>query len=201
MIEIVPKKPTRRQQLWVCVIGLLFLADFIVCGYEPSYARLKALGEARAEQHRIIATAAAQSRELPSLQQRLTNAKEIVEHYEAYVPAEASLGTFLQRIAFMMTTHRLADQVVMPGKETEADGVRCISIHMTCTGTLKDVFGFFRDFQTMDRLVRIDRVALVNDSGFTGRIKLETEAVIFYRPSEGSGASDRSSQNGAVNDA
>jgi hypothetical protein len=36
--------------------------------------------------------------------------------------------------------------------------------------------------QSLDRLVRIEHVELVNDSDFTGEVSLQTKVVIYYRP-------------------
>ena len=81
-----------------------------------------------------------------------------------------------------MTEHRLTDQVVVPGKEVESEGVGCVPVHVNCKGSLKDIFSFFHDLQAMDRLVRIEKVTLQNDRDFTGCVSMDTDAVIFYRP-------------------
>lgn len=182
MSNMAPRRSSRRQQAWLYAVAVLFCADFVFYGYMPSYKRLQSLREAEMQQTRLIETAAAQSKELPALKVRLTSTEQIVEHYESYVPAEVSSGLFLQEIARIMTEHHLADQVVVPGKEAESDGVGCIPVRVNCTGSLKDIFGFFRDFQAMDRLVRVEKVILQNDRDFTGRVTMDTDAVIFYRP-------------------
>jgi Tfp pilus assembly protein PilO len=182
MTNRAPGKSIRKQQMWLYIVSVLFCADFVFYGYMPSHKRLQFLREAGAQQIRTIRTAAAQGKELPALKTRLEDVTQIVAHYDAYVPQGASLGLFLQEIARIMTTHHLADQVVAPGKETEAGAVRGIPIQLSCRGSLKDIFGFFRDVEAMDRLVRIQKVALQNDVDFLGHVAMETEAVIFYRP-------------------
>jgi Tfp pilus assembly protein PilO len=170
-----------RQQIWVCAIALLFVSDFVFCGYIPSENRLQALERARLQQEDLIRMAGAQSEELPRLRRRLQDTSRVVERYETYVPAEGTLGPFLQQIAGIMTARHLADQVVVPGKEWSDEGVNCIPVHTTCSGSLVDVFGFFSDLQALDRLVRIGQVTLTNDSGFTGRLSIQIEATIFYQ--------------------
>lgn len=175
-------KQGRKQRTWLYVVAVLFCADFIFYGYTPSHKRLQSLQAARVQQEQMVQMAAAQSKELPALRTRLENVEQIVAHYDSYVPEDASQGGFLQEIAQIMTEHHLVDQVVVPGKEVDSEGIRCIPIHMTCKGNLKDVFNLFHDLQGLDRLVRIERVVLQNDRDFTGRISLETDAVIFHRP-------------------
>jgi Tfp pilus assembly protein PilO len=170
----------RNQQIWVCVVAGLFLCDFVLCGYLPSQRRLEALRKARARQSQTIQMAAAQGAELPALRRRLQTVQETVERYDACVPAERALGTFLQQIASIMTQHRLTDQVVVPGNEVSADGLSCIPVQITCRGNLADMFLFFNGLQALDRLVRFERVVLQNDDEFSGRARMQTDAVIFY---------------------
>jgi Tfp pilus assembly protein PilO len=179
-----------RQQLWVCAIALLFVSDFVFCGYLPSQNRLQALERARVQQQSLIRMAAAQGEELPRLRRRLQDTSRVVERYETYVPAEGALGTFLQQIAGIMTARHLADQVVVPGKEWAGEGVNGIPVHMTCSGVLADVFGFFNDLQALNRLVRLGQVTLTNDSGFTGRLSVQIEATIFYQAPKSGRAGD-----------
>lgn len=181
MNEMTVRRSGRRQQAWVYVIAFLFCADFVFYGYMPSHRRMETLRTSRGQQAGMIQMAAAQSKELPALKLRLKNVQKVVEHYDAYIPQEASLGVFLQEIARIMTEHRLTDQVVVPGQEVESNGVGCVPVHINCKGSLKDLFGFFRDFQALERLVRIESVVLKNDSEYTGRISLETDAVVFYQ--------------------
>ncbi len=182
MSTMAPRKSGRRQQVWLYAVAVLFCADFVFYGYTPCHKRLQSLRDAEIQQRRLIETASAQSKELPAIKARLADVQQVVEHYESYVPGEVSLGLFLQDIARIMTEHHLADQVVVPGKEEESNGVGCISVHVNCRGSLKDLFSFFHDFQSMDRLVRIEKVILQNDRDFTGRVSMDTDAVIFYRP-------------------
>ena len=182
MTETRSSRIRRKQQRWIYIVGVLFIGDFVFYGYMPSQQRLRSLKEAQTRQERMIETAAAQGKELPALKLRLRNVEKLVEHYEAYVPEDGSLSTFLQEIARIMTEHHLADQVFEPGKEVQSEGVNCIPVRMNCKGSLNEIFGFFRDFQAIDRLVRIEKAVLKNDSGLSGQVAMQTEAVIFYRP-------------------
>jgi Tfp pilus assembly protein PilO len=182
MSDMTSKRSSRKQQAWLYAIAVLFCADFVFYGYMPSHKRLQSLQQAEFQQRRMIETAAAQSKELPALKTRLKNVEQIVEHYESYVPQEESSGVFLQEIARIMTEHDLTDQVVVPGREVESEGIRCIPVRVNCRGNLKDIFSFFHAFQAMERLVRIQKVMLQNDRDFTGNVSMDTQAVIFYRP-------------------
>jgi Tfp pilus assembly protein PilO len=204
MNTIWSKMSCRKRQMWVYLVGALFIIDFVFYGYLPSQRRLRSLHSATTRQVHLIRTAAAQSRELPKLKLRLKNVEEVVDNYEAHVPAERALGKFLQEIARIMDQHNLADQVVVPQSEIACAGANCIPVHMNCRGSLKEVFGFFTDFQAMGRTVRIEKVTLKNDSEYSGQVSMHTEAVIFYHPQRQQTNSDLASdtsREGVRNDA
>jgi Tfp pilus assembly protein PilO len=169
----------RKQQMWVYIIAGLFVCDFVLCGYIPSHQRLTTLQRTRAQQKQLIDMAAAQSAELPGLERRLRGMEKAVEGFDVRVPGDRALGTFLQQMAGMMTDCRLAEQVVLPGKEWKTDELNCVPVHVACKGTLTDIFDFFKKLQTSDRLVRLEKVVLENDTDLTGQVSLQVEAVIF----------------------
>jgi Tfp pilus assembly protein PilO len=180
MKEPVLKGQGQRRQLWVYAVAVLFCADFVFYGYLPSRKRLLSLQQSQAQQQRMIQASATQSKELPALKGRLRDVEQIAQHYDSYVPKEALLGGFLQEIARIMTEHHLADQVVVPGREIQPGVLWRIPIHINCRGSLKDIFGFFREFQAMDRLVRIEKVTLQNGQDLQGQVSMQADAVIFY---------------------
>ncbi len=173
------KLSLRKQQMWVYIIAGLFVCDFVACGYIPSRQRLLTLERVWAQQRKTIATAAAQSAELPGLERRLRDMKQVVEDFDRRVPADRASGTFLQQIVGIMTDCRLAEQVVLPGKEVKTEELNCVPIHVACKGTLTDIFRFFTRLQSLDRLVRVEKVALDNDTDLAGQISMQVEAVIF----------------------
>jgi type IV pilus assembly protein PilO len=172
----------QRQQIWVCVVGVLFLADFVFYGYLPSHRRLQSLRQGKLQEERLIQTARSRQQALPELEQSLKATQEAVANFEDNVPAERALGLFLNQIASIMTEHALTDQEVVPGNEIAVDNLNCIPVQMQCKGSLQGVFGFFNDLQRLGRLVRIEKVELKDDGNFLGHITMQTKAVIFYRP-------------------
>jgi len=178
------KLSLRKQQMWVYIIAALFVCDFVACGYLPSRQRLSSLERVWTQQRKTIAMAAAQSAELPGLERRLRDMKKAVEGFDLRVPADRALGTFLQQIAGIMTDCRLAEQVVLPGKELKSNDLNCVPIHVACKGTLSDMFRFFTKLQSLDRLVRVEKVAMENDSDLTGQISVQVEAIIFEQSSK-----------------
>lgn len=168
--------------MWIYIIAVILVADFVLFGYLPSHQRMKSIRQAKTEQALAIARAAAETEQLPILREQLQKLQAEASDYEASVPAEQSLGTFLQQITRLMTEHNLTDQVVAPGAEIRAEGLHCIPVDVKCKGKLAHLFEFYRRLQSMDRLVRIEHVELVNDPDFTGKVSMQTKAVVYYGP-------------------
>jgi len=160
----------------------MLIADFVLFGFLPSYNRMRSLKQAKAEQMRAITQASAQAEELSIVEQQLQKLQAKVGKYQQSVPSERELGAFLKQIASIMTDHGLIDQVVAPAAETQNGSLNCIPINMKCKGKLAQIFEFYKRLQTSGRLVRIEKVKLVNDTDFEGLVSLETGAVIYYRP-------------------
>lgn len=177
----------KRQQIAICVIAVLLVADFILFGYLPSYRRLKELEQAKAKQGLTIAEAQRRSGQLPILKGRLLELQKATVNHERQIPDNRDLGVFLQRIANLMNEHNLKEQQVQPGSEIEGEVLNCIPVNMQCKGKLAQIFEFYRRLQEMGRLVRIEQVKLVNDSGFNGEVSMQTSASVYYRTQAGRG--------------
>jgi len=172
----------KKQQLTICVVAVMLIADFLWFGCLPLWKTMRAIKQTKAALRVVIAKGTIGSRQLPVLKEQLQKLQETVSNYEVNVPTQRDLGGFLQQIANLMTDHNLSEQVVAPSKEIEADGLSCIPIKMKCKGRLAQVFQFYKRLQRLDRLVRVEQVKLVNDSDFSGEVSMETQAVIYYRP-------------------
>ena len=171
-----------KQQLAICVVAAMLIADFLWFGCLPLWKTRRAIKQTETALKGVIAKGAVSSRQLPVLKEQLQKLQEMVSNYELNVPAQRDLGGFLQQIANLMTEHNLSEQMVAPDKEIEAEGLSCIPIRMKCKGRLAQLFQFYKRLQRLDRLVRVEHVKLVNDSDFSGEVSMETKAVIYYRP-------------------
>ncbi len=174
-----------RQQTVICIVAGAMVGGFVLFRYLPLQKRIKAVEQRRAEQALVIAKASAESEQLPALEERLLKLRSTVGNYGRQVPEDRNLGGFLHGIADLMNKHNLREQLIQPGKETEAAELNCIPVNVQCRGRLKRIFEFYKSLQGLDRLVRIEQVKLTNDSDFTGEVKVQTKAVIYYRAQAG----------------
>lgn len=170
-----------KQQVTICVIGTAIMCVFALLWYVPLGRKKDAISRAKNERAIAIARGTADAGHLPLLEEQLFTLQTRLGDYEANIPEQRSHGLFLHRIADLMKEHKLEDQVITPGDEIAAGKFNCIPISMRCKGELSQISDFYRRLQTLDRLVRIERVKLSNDDKYGGRVSMETEAVVYYR--------------------
>jgi Tfp pilus assembly protein PilO len=177
----------KKQQVAIFILAAMLVADFAMFGYLPLQKRMKAVKQRHQMQTLAIAQASAASEQLPVAKEKLDQLKAAVANYEQQVPAQRDLGAFLHRIADLMNEHNLGGQLVQPGEEISAAYLQCIPVSVQCTGRLAQIFEFFESLQNLDRLVRIERVALTNDQDFSGEVSMQTKAVIYYKTDDEQG--------------
>ncbi len=176
-----------KQQITICVMAAAIVCVFVAFWYLPLRSEANAIKQAKVERALSIAKGTADARQLPLLKEQLLKLEARLGDYEVNIPEQRAHGVFLGRIADLMKEHDLSEQVITPGKEIEADKFNCIPVSMRCKGELAQISEFYRRLQTLDRLVRIERVKLSNDDNYSGQVSMETDAVVYYRAKVGQG--------------
>jgi Tfp pilus assembly protein PilO len=163
------------------------VGGFVMFSYLPLRRETEFIRQAYASQKLAISKALDESRQIPAAREQLFGLQASVGNYERQIPAQRELGEFLQKIADLMDEHNLKGQMIQPGKEIRTGDLNCIPVNMQCKGRLSQIFEFYKSVQGLDRLVRIERVKLVNDGDFGGEVTVQTNAVIYYRAEAGQG--------------
>jgi len=176
-----------RQQIVILCLAGAMLAGFVLFRYLPLSRKIKALKQEKAEQKLTIVKSQHQHQQLPALKGQLLGLQNTFQNYQANIPSQRVLGTFLHEIADLMDENNLEEQMTQPGQEIQVGNLKCIPVDMRCKGKLTQIFKFYKSLRNLDRSVRIEQVKLVNDSNFTGEVHLQTRAVIYYSPQDEQG--------------
>lgn len=174
-----------RQQVTICAIGAAIVCVFMVFWYLPLRRKTSEIKQAKAERVLTIAMGTADAQQMPLLLEQLHELQARIGDFEASIPERRAHGGFLQRITDLMRDHNLKDELIEPGDEIEADKFTCIPVSMECKGELAQISEFYRKLQSLDRLVRIEKVTLTNDESYSGQVTMKTEAVVYYRAKAG----------------
>jgi Tfp pilus assembly protein PilO len=175
----------QRQQIVICVVAGAIVCVFLLFWYLPLRNQMKTIRQTRTAQALTVAKGAADSKQLPALNEQLLQLQTKLGNYEANIPEQNTFGAFLGTITDLMNQNNLQEQEVKPGDEIKADKFDCIPVSICCKGKLSQIFELYRGLQALDRLIRIEQVKLSNDSAYKGQVSMETEAVIYYRARAG----------------
>lgn len=170
-----------EKQNWFFGLAILLVAAFVFLRYIPSMKKVSTIKTSIANYEMVVAAAAAKAEKMPQMRRQLKGLRETTANYQEQIPAQRELGDFLQQMAELMNEHKLTSQLIEPSGETSTGKLNCIPIVINCTGSLEQLFGFFESLQKLDRLVRISRIRLDNDKDFGGSVKLQADAVVYYR--------------------
>jgi Tfp pilus assembly protein PilO len=160
---------------------------FLVFWYLPLRRKMGEIKQAKAERVQVIAKGTADARRMPLLEEQLKKLQDRLGDCEASIPEQRAHGGFQQRITDLMQDHALKDHNIASGTELKADKFNCIPVSMHCKGELAQISEFYRRLQSLDRLVRIEKVTLTNDESYGGQVTMETEAFVYYREKAGQG--------------
>ena len=171
-----------KKQLVIVIVAAVILLGFLLFRYIPLRRKSAQIALATTQLNQAIDQASIQSRQLPLLREELVNLQKTTGDYDVKVPSQRALGGFLQDIATVMDKHNLEDQKVHPQLENEAGGLRNIPVMMYCKGTIYQIFEFYKSLQQLSRAIRVEDISLVNDSGYSGLINMQTKVIIYYMP-------------------
>jgi Tfp pilus assembly protein PilO len=169
-----------KQQVLVLIAGAVLVIGFVVFRYLPLRKMRNALKKEQVSQTVLIERGRTKQAEISKLQEQLDKLNENLADFDSKIPPDTGLGQFLGRIAALMDEQDLTDQQIAPHDRIESGQLICTPITMKCSGRLKQIQKFCRLLQELDRTVRIEKFRLVNDDQYSGRLRMEAEAVIYH---------------------
>jgi Tfp pilus assembly protein PilO len=176
-----------KQQLGILIAIIVLITIFGVVQYGPLRSQAHAMEHVKAVQLSANTKTETQIKSLPALRTQLTQMQAKVGNYDVKIPDDRMLGTFLQEIADVMNRHNLGEQIVQPDSETQVGSIVCIPVRVQFKGTMRQIFGFFRSLQTVERLIRIQQVQMKNENDMSGLVTVAAIGTIYYTTSRPQG--------------
>jgi Tfp pilus assembly protein PilO len=174
------KIPERKQiYLGAAMLGLIGIFAFGL--YKPLQNRIKDLRLAQADKRYERIRARFEVQQLPVLKQQMEQIRLTVGEMDKKLPGDRMLGEFLEQIADAMNKHNLKERVVEPKEEFKIDKCVCIPVRMQCSGSIQEIFGFFKTMENFERLIRIEALELKNGPDLNGKVIMTAQADIYYR--------------------
>lgn len=174
-------KYPERKQVQIIGIAAAVIVVFGVLRFYPLARRMTDIRQVRSAQDIAVTQVREYSIGMPVLRRQVGELRVSLADYTRRIPPGRQFADLWHRIADVMNRHNLQDQVVQPGGETTGPTVGCIPITIQCSGTLEQVFEFLKSLTDFERVIRIDKLQLLNDADFSGRIKLIADAKVYYQ--------------------
>lgn len=118
---------------------------------------------------------------LPVLHRQVLELGPRALEYDRRLPERKEFARLWQQIAEIMNRSQLSEQLVRPGTEVREGGLCVIPLQIEGMGTFEQIFTFFRELETFDRLIRMEAIQLQNDSDLSGRLHLVARAQVYYQ--------------------
>lgn len=170
-----------KKQLVLIAVILMLPVAFFAFRYLPARSEIAELEESKKAGQNLLNDAEIKNAVLKDLRAEVEKTEKQVAKFDQKIPAEKSLGSFLQIIAELMDENGLADQNVRPGDTFKTDNFYCIPLSIDCKGDIQQVFNFYRSLKQMPRVVTIDQIRLTNSKNHDGNLEMIAKVLIFYR--------------------
>lgn len=170
----------KKQYLIMTVVILVMGAiGFLRC--KPLIAKAGQLREIKSRQTLENLQICNQMKDLPRIGQRMKELQQQVGDYYNKIPRERQFAGLWDQIADVMNSHELKDQLIQPGQEVIGKEINSISVNIKCTGSLSQLFGFLKELDGFERVIRIEQLRLTNSVSEPGRITMNANAKIYYQ--------------------
>lgn len=170
-----------KKQIVMSVVVVVLAVIFVFGQYMPLNKKAKILKAANAELVAENAAADAHVGILPQLYRDIENIKKDAGNFDAQIPVGRSHGQFLADLTSVMQKQGLSQLNVQPGMETEAQVISQIPVTISCEGRLSQIFKFFKEIESLERIIQIEEVDLKAKDQVDGIIIMQAKINIFYR--------------------
>ncbi len=173
----------QRQQIIIIVLAGSIITGLATFLYYPFAKQTKVVEQADAAQSSAAAKADTRKRQLPILREKAEALQRNLGNYDEKLPRSREFALLWRQIADVMNKHNLKDQLVQPGSEIQGPQLNCIPISIRCSGRGEQIFEFLKSIEKLERVIRIEHFRLENDRDFTGWLRMDAEANVYYRSS------------------
>lgn len=174
--------PEKRQLVIVGAMCIIVMS-FVGLRFYPLSRKTMRLRSAIAEQKSAAAQVDQYIALLPALKEQVRSLRTETGMFDTTIPGDRAFADLWQRIAEVMNTCRLTEQIVQPGKEVRGENITCIPIKIECSGSLKQIHDMLTLLKGFERIVRIEGLQLTNDAELSGKLKMNASASVYYQNS------------------
>ncbi len=173
-------KSVEKQQLIIMGTALAVILGFGGFWFYPLAGKSMDIKEMRIIQQTATAQVEQYNALVPSLRKQVDQLTKKTADFNVRIPDNQQFADLWQQIADVMTTHDLEEQIIEPGAEIVGESITRIPLTIKCSGTISQIFGMLQSLDSFERTISLDKVELINDKDFVGKIKLIASANVYY---------------------
>ncbi|NLH16082.1 MAG: type 4a pilus biogenesis protein PilO [Phycisphaerae bacterium] len=174
-------KRLERQQWVIFGIAMTIVTGFGLFQYYPHVRTAHTIRKAIEQQKVISDETDLLIQQMSQLRGQVDSLKPVKAEFEEKLPRTRQVAALWQQITDVMNQHRLTSQVVQRESESEDDRFGTVRIHLECGGTFQQMYAFFQSLHALDRFIRIEKFKLTNENNYSGQVKLDATAQVYYQ--------------------
>lgn len=170
-----------KQQAIILAVSAVLMGGFGVFSYVPILRQKHAIREQMDQQAQVIEEVCSKSVLLPEIKHRKNKIEQEMEPFFRKIPQGRNFAQLWQQVADVMNECSLKEQLVQPGSELKSSRLCSIPLMIECKGSLEQLYSFLQQIEDFDRLIRFEQIEFKNDDDFSGFVKMNARASVYYQ--------------------
>jgi len=173
----------QKEQLIILITASVLLGGFALLRFIPLAGHARSVRTAKAESELQRKHLEEYRKKLPVLKKKIEKYQIKVGDFDAKIPVDRKFASLCNKITDLMNEYKLQNQLIQPGKEIIGENVNSVKLDINCSGKLRQVFGFFKAIENLERVVRIDNLDMKSETDFD-IISVKANAIVYYRSNQ-----------------
>jgi Tfp pilus assembly protein PilO len=170
-------------------LGLVALVVVVLgVGVGPSAVRARDIGQQIAAAEAELAKPNGGPELIVSLEQELAQLRELADGGMTPIPPDADVAGLIGRLSRMFDDAQLGEREVTTGQPAQLDEASALPMSVSVQGPFPSILGVLMRIESLDRLVRIERLRLTGlhsrkgPVDRSGEVRASVQVEVFYAP-------------------
>ncbi len=176
---------------WIAiVVTLVMVACFVGLFYVPNAREAKAAARKLAEARTARAVKWRQSQGLAKLDEEVVAMTIDYQRNLSRIPSEAKMPEFLKSVSGLLAIAGIQQREVVPEVPQAKEGYVEQPMEIAFEAPFWVGYGILDRLESMDRIIRVERLQMVSLPGSAGRVRMKMRIIIFYSNKSASESKD-----------
>lgn len=174
-----------RDQIQAVLILMGLGVAFLLLGYLPTRSKAAELDQRISQASQVLAAMSDDDETCRQLASDIEQLEQAVAGAQGFVPQDSELASVLRQITNELNAEQCSNPQIMAKESVEEAHYGRIPMTLDFAGSFETVFGFLKRLESMDRLVRIDKLEIRTDDSHDDTtaahpLRVKMEVSTFY---------------------